>query len=327
MKRVVATVEKGVNYIFHVLTVSGVNFQNDYTKKYVSTIDSEDLKFLKENREFLTFQNGAASELVDPLIFFPAYLNLDSKEKLEKYFKLLVRGLREDSKNDFLKEYEVHIEKRKYWFPEIDSIWFEKIKNKAKFIEKMGLIYVKNFSAYESLVWPDESKKLQEKAEIINRELEMLNLIERWENITKLNFKFDKYQIVLVSSIEGGPNANSLGYDRNVFYYATDLGWLIDFVSHEVGTHILIDFGLPIIKKFISNHEEPAQTEIKKFQEFYMAYECLAQFYNSIVLDKKLSYDLKQFNSNRYLKIYQELYDSGKNSAGDMLGAALKRFK
>ncbi|ONN27361.1 hypothetical protein XJ44_04010 [Thermosipho affectus] len=324
MKKVVATVEKGVNYIFHVFAASGVNFQNDYTKDYSCFLRKEDLEFLKMNREILSFQNGTASKLVDPLIFFPAYLNLDSEEKLQKYFYLLLKALKRRTKEDFLREYADYVKKRRFWFPEINDEWFKNIEDKAELIEKVGKIYKENFSSYESMVWPDVSRKLEEKAKVVNQELEKLDLIRSWEEVTGIDFKFGEYQIVLVFSIENGPNANSLGYDRNVFYSGSRLDWLLDFISHEVGTHILIDLGLPMIKKFISNDRLQTQAEVKQFQQFYMAYECLPQFYNTMVLAKELTYDLIQFKSDKYLRIYGELYDTGKYSAKEMLEIAME---
>lgn len=321
MKRVVTTIEKGTNYIFHLLASAGINFDNEYTTRYSRIVKNEHQKLLEEHKEALSFLNGSAGDLVEHMIFFPAYLNLDSQKKLAEYFGLLSASVVEGQEEHFLKRYSDYIERRNFWIPEINSGWFEKIRKSAKLIEQLGNVYIENFPTYESVVWPEQLKKLREKSAIINRELGGLNLIERWEKLTGIDFKVTEYQIVLVSAIEGGPNANSLGYDRNVFYSDTDLNWTIDFISHEVGTHIMADFGMPLMKKHLL---DPGATDPGWAQRFYMAYECLAQFYNSIVLGREPNYDLKNFNSGEYLKFYRELYKSGIKSGEELLKAAIK---
>jgi hypothetical protein len=322
MKQVVAVVDKGTNYVFHILAASGINFYSEYTDKYSKTLKTKDLDFLLKHKELLSFQNGQVSELVDPIIFFPAYLNLDSQEKIREYFNLLLNALIKDE-TPFNKKYNDYIKRRKLWFPEINSVWFEKIKDKISLIKRFGEIYEENFHTYEKEVWPKEKERLEKKAKEINQELKNLNLIECWEKITGIDFKVTEYQIVLVSAIKNGPNANSLGYDRNVFYSENDLKWTIDFISHEVGTHIMFDIAKEFMKEMYFETNSNIDEKAQKFQRFYKAYECLAQFYNTMVLKRKLNYDLTIFESNKYISFYQKLYNSGVKSYDKLIKAAM----
>lgn len=326
MKQVVAVADKGTNYVFHILAVSGVNFYSDYTEKYSKTLKGEHLDFLKKHKELLSFQNGHASDLVDPIIFFPAYINLDSQEKIKEYFNLLLNALIKDE-TPFIKKYHNYIKKRTLWIPEINSVWFEKIKDKVFLIEKLGEIYVENFQTYETEVWLKEKEKLEEVAKTINQKLEKLNLIERWEKLVGIDFKVPEYQIVLVSAIKNGPNANSLGYDRNVFYSDNELEWTIDFISHEVGTHIMFDSSKTFMKEMFLDTNTTMDDKAQKFQRFYKAYECLAQFYNTKILGEGLSYNLLNFESDKYLSFYHKLYESGTRSYDKLLKAAVETLK
>ncbi|MDK2886467.1 MAG: hypothetical protein PWP54_1025 [Thermosipho sp. (in: thermotogales)] len=326
MKQVVAVVDKGTNYVFHILAASGVNFYSDYTEKYSNTLKRKDLDFLRRHKKLLSFQNGNASELVDPIIFFPAYLNLDSQEKIKEYFNLLLDALIKDEM-PFIKKYHDYIKRRMLWVPEINSVWFEKIKDKVSLIEKLGKIYIENFHTYEKEVWPKEKERLEKVAKEINKKLRKLNLIECWEKLTGIDFKVSEYQIVLVSAIKNGPNANSLGYDRNVFYSENDIELTIDFISHEVGTHIMFDSVKTFMEKMFLNTNTTMDDKTKKFQRFYKAYECLAQFFNTKILGEELNYNLSNFESEKYLSFYSKLYKSGTKSHDKMLKAAMETLK
>jgi hypothetical protein len=203
-------------------------------------------------------------------------------------------------------------------------VWFEKIKNKVSLIKRLGEIYEKNFHTYEKEVWPKEKERLEKKAKEINQELKNLNLIERWEKITGIDFKVTEYQIVLVSAIKNGPNANSLGYDRNVFYSENDLEWTIDFISHEIGTHIMFDIAKEFMKEMYVETNSNIDEKAQKFQRFYKTYECLAQFYNTIVLKRNLNYDLTIFESDKYISFYQKLYTTGVKLYDKLIKAAME---
>ncbi|SHH27888.1 hypothetical protein [Thermosipho atlanticus] len=326
MKQIVVLFDKGTNYIFHILAASGINFYSDYTEKYSKTLKSAHLEFLIGHKALLSFQNGHASELVDPIIFFPAYLNLDSQEKIKEYFDLLLNALIRDEV-PFIKKYRDFIEKRTLWTPEINSGWFNKIKDKVSLIEKLGEIYIENFQTFETEVWPKEREKLIEVAEELNKRLKKLNLIKRWEELVGIDFKVPEYQIILVFAIKNGPNANSLGYDRNVFYSGNNLKWTIDFISHEVGTHIMFNGIKQFMEEIFFETDTDMNDKAQKFQRLYKAYECLAQFYNTKILGKQLSYNLSNFESDKYLSFYHKLYESGIRTYNKMLKVAMETLR
>jgi hypothetical protein len=59
------------------------------------------------------------------------------------------------------------------------------------------------------------------------------NIIQKWEEITGKTFTKDNYHILLCYANKNGLNANSLSYNKNVFYYNSSDKYLRDFVSHK----------------------------------------------------------------------------------------------
>ena len=309
MKKIKLNPELGPNYIFHLLSVSKINYDNGYSRKYESSISRKHRKILQKFKESLSFANGNAGDLVEYMIFFPAYLGLNSQNDFERYFDL-IRKAAHGRSEDFVKEYSERISKRK-WLPEINDRWFETLRTKVEGIEELKEVYIGNFTTYKNQIWPYELSQMEEKSDELSKKLKRLDLIKKWEQITGSDFKAESYEIILVSAIEGGPNANSLGYSRNVFYSGSENGFILDFISHEVGTHILSDALFEFLKS--------PSIESEKMAEFYSAYECLSQFLNSLVLNRKLSYDLKQFNSKHYISVYKKLYNDGVKKPKDLL--------
>lgn len=108
-------------------------------------------------------------------------------------------------------------------------------------------------------------QRLEPRARRLRARLAQLELVARWERATGLAFKTPTYEIALCVACEGGPDAVSAGYDRNHLFYGRDLPYLVQFVSHETGTHILID---TYTQAMASGHHDPPTV--------YAAYESLA---------------------------------------------------
>ena len=124
------------------------------------------------------------------------------------------------------------------------------------------------------------------------------DLIGRWEALVGVEFKYDLYEIVLCSAIKNGPSANSLGYERSVFYSGDDMDYLRKFISHEVGTHILF----PMLKN-LSEGRDPSLS--------YKAFESLARFYNSLILQTSDLYPMgPSYDVDTFFRIYESIYKS-----------------
>jgi hypothetical protein len=144
-------------------------------------------------------------------------------------------------------------------------------------------IFSRRPRASRPAVWPRERPALEAAADCLNSRLAATDLLGRWEEVTGIEFRAPRYDFVLSSAIENGPNANSLGYERTLFRPGPDLAWAVQFMSHEVGTHVLIE----VFRAAMPHHT---------FDRLYRAYECLARFYNRRVLNEPLVYTLPGYD-------------------------------
>ena len=179
-----------------------------------------------------------------------------------------------------------------------DEEWEKIVKPLMPEFRKVAQIFIDNIDGYEP-IWRQVEPVLRERAERWNDKFDKSNIVQDWERITGKTFMKDRYYIILCYANKNGPNANSLSYDMNVFYYGSSDGYIRDLVSHEVGTHLLSEL-------------------LFKLREFdpvrYAALECLAMFYNLKVLkSERLSYTLSQFQCDKFLPLYDKHYYRGIN--------------
>jgi len=74
-KRVIAKVEKGVNYFFHIQAVAKINYNSEYAEKYKNSVYTEDLDYLKRNKDLFLFGNGKIFSVFTVLyLFLPSLL-------------------------------------------------------------------------------------------------------------------------------------------------------------------------------------------------------------------------------------------------------------
>jgi hypothetical protein len=301
-KQVRAVVEIGPNYAFHLMAVARVGFDSEYADQYQSSVLPDDIAFMQKHKELITFAAGTGGDLVDILPGLPATFNLDSKQALEEYFSLLAAGTAKGNFKPFLDQYSSSFEKLQRWIGAvIDENALKPFAAYHEIIARLGEIAVRNFDSYMHDVWKLEEPKLSEVASKIDEYLKNVNRIGRWENQTGLEFKFDLYQILLCSAIKGGPDADSLGYDRVVFYHGSPIEEMCQFISHEIGTHLLID-----------DFRRLAGSNRFAYADLYEAMECLAHYYNTLVLKKpNLAYAhrLSSFHPVEYAEVYRGIHD------------------
>jgi hypothetical protein len=184
-------------------------------------------------------------------------------------------------------------------------------------IVRLRDIIIGNYDNYIADVWPEERPKLERVAVAVNEIYDSFDRIGQWEEFTRLTFKFDVYCILLCSAIKNGPNANSLGYDRVVFYHGSPIEKISDFISHEIGTHI-----------FMGDIKAIAETNRFKWSDFYEGFECLARYFNTLVLNRTdLSYTMGDYHVDEYMNIYGELRRLNPDiSVRELLEQGVKRF-
>ncbi|HCJ10626.1 MAG TPA: hypothetical protein DHW14_05615 [Clostridiales bacterium] len=313
MKPIEAVVEKGPNYAFHLMAVAGVGFESDYGERYRHTVTAEDRALLAELRDPLTFGDGRAGPLVLPVIFLPSYLNLDTVPAIREYFERLDRALAGDPQA-FLGRYRAPLRRLcEDWVETVDERWLAAGAGFRGPIARLGRLFVRNFPTYEAEVWPAERPGMEEVASRLDRHFAGRDVIGAWERFTGLEFRAARYQIVLVSATKNGPDANSLGYDRNVFYPYQDFDTLTQLMSHETGTHLLID----LIKAF-TWPDADGRVRLRgkgrplyDFDLVYRGFENLCRFYNSLVLGAPVLYDMgRDYRTEEFDAVYRRLHAS-----------------
>ena len=319
-KDIIATVEKFPNYIFHILAVAKINYNSDYANKYRWAIEHQDLEYLYNSRKLLEFGNGSSSDLTYLFIFLPAYINFESEGEVEKYFQLVKYSV-ENNDIQLLADqyYEYLLEQEKWTYDNVFG-YLEHLCNNLHLKSKetvkvLSDIYIRNYIKYDK-VWEIEKGNIVKRSKELNKRLLEEDYILKWENLTGLDFLYDKYEIVLCSANANGPDANSLGYERNLFYSGYDIDKTMEFISHEVGTHILIH----IIKELWGQFHG---------QILYSAYESLVKFYNKIIFEEdQISYSLEQFNDNEFFHIYNEITEENSNIKGmELICEGIRRWE
>jgi len=172
------------------------------------------------------------------------------------------------------------------------------------------------------LVWPKVRPILVDRAAALNGKIQP-GLIEKWEEITGLEFQGSQYRVVLYYAGKKGPSWNNLSLEKNSAYYNHSDEHMLGMISHEIGIHVM----LPVLEEYITKylHEIP---RIEKpginGDVSYMAFESLAAFYNELVSDGKLH---TGYDSNDYpffKTLFGELLKEGASPL-DMYIQAVKR--
>jgi hypothetical protein len=304
-KKIEAVVEIGPNYIFHLMAVARVGFNSEYADIYHESVKSLDITYLQSQKEQLSFLFGHGGDLVGLIINLPAYFCLNNQTAFSQYFKILEDGYTQRNFGRWFEYYEKNLKDLIIWFGVDDfnaylTDWLIQIySGYREIISKIAEIIDRNFENYIKQVWPIEIEKLNATALQINEYFGEKNIISEWEFLTGRIFKSDHYQIVLSSAIKNGPNANSLGYDRVVFHHDRPFEYTTQLISHEIGTHILIDI-----------FNEIKKLDIYEYDLLYATYECLAKFYNCKILEIEITaYDIKHQNASRIRNIFHSIYN------------------
>jgi hypothetical protein len=298
VKSILVAVDKGPNYIFHLAALACAGFRSDYVDEYARTVAPGDLEILRRHGDRLNFGfgSGHGGDLASLLVFHPAYLDLDSVQEFREFFALLDGGLATGTFARFLARYSKEHDELRNWTFEVDERWLSPFRGSRDVIGELGGVYERTLPAYDSAVWPVESGKMAGAAERLNGYFAERDMIGKWEEVTGLTFKCPTYRIILCSALKDGPNANSLGYEKNTFYYGYGFDWTTDFISHEVGSHILVDVWKEAMASGGSDYLA------------YRAVENLARFYNFRVLGKETLYGMSgQYYCDEFRSVYAEI--------------------
>lgn len=293
------------NFISSIYSVGEIGFLKSPELMYVD-MSAADKKTLQKARELFEFGNGKCGRFTFPVYFLPCYYDISSAAEYKAYVSELKKALRTNSYKEFLKRYPVNFDDvfmkgESSFFNQSQKIWEKQTQPKLDELFEVLDIFAKYASEYEQRFWKDDKRSLEKKADFFNQYFEKEDIIGRWEQLLNKSFNGD-YHIYLCRHNSYGPDANSICFDRNIFCAYKYENRVIDFVSHEVATHLFYE------EAFLS--DSLASLREQNEEVFYAATESLAMFLNGKLLGKKLSYEMKNFRGAEFCEIYEKAYQS-----------------
>ncbi|MEW6307451.1 MAG: hypothetical protein AB1492_00155 [Bacillota bacterium] len=272
-KPVVAVVEKGVNYIFHLLAVGKVGYDSRYGDRYARSVAASDLGSLRRHANLLVFGDGRGfGPLTALLVFIPAFLNLDTADKLDRYCHGLKAAIGLGEPERFCSLYDTALAELGDWIEDCLDRTHQAIKHahadcREPALELCDVVH-RSFLVYDAQVWTEQLPALTAKALELNALCAKADIIRRWEEGTGLQYRRPAFAVSLCSANANGPDANDLGYDRNVHYSGRTPTDILSFACHEVGVRLIAP-----VRRGLLRELTPAQA-----QSAYWVNETLAEY-------------------------------------------------
>lgn len=291
------------NVISSIYSVGEIGFQKAPDLTYVD-ISASDKETLQQERKLIEFGNGDSGHFTFPAYFLPCYLDVSSAEEYKEYVSALKKALLANNFDEFLKRYpvnfkDVFMKENRSFFTQSKGDWEKYTKPSLEKFFKVLDIFAKYAAEYEQRFWNEDKRLLLEKASYFNAYFEKQDIIGKWEQLLGKSFNGD-YRIYLCRHNSYGPDANSICFDRNIFCAFKYENRVIDFVSHEVGTHLFFE------EAFLNDSLKKLRKD--NYRVFYAAFESLAMFLNGKVMEKNVSYSLDNFRAKEFGEIYAKVY-------------------
>lgn len=313
--RVVVDPARG--YVFHLLAVAGVGYDSPYGERYRNTVPASDRELLATHARSLSFADGQLGPLAAAFVFLPLNMGLDSGEALAEFFSLLLAGV-EGETDPFQERYRQELDRVRLLLPFDAAEYLPALAPYRDQVAGIAGVYRRNWDVYLRHVWPAERPTLEARAAMLESRLRDMDLIRRWEEATGTTFKLDRYELALSSAMAGGPDAVSVAYGRNHFHHDRDPDHMVQFISHEVGTHVLID-----------SFNQVMASGMAPFPTVYAAYESLALFYNreAVLGPDGFMMALPEYDSTRFARIYGQLREADPEITPDeLLGRGIQVY-
>lgn len=278
------------SYVGHLLGLSEIFHDGEYSQKYSKFVSNSDIAWLNRNKELFKWGNGMAGPLFGYCLLISGYVNPSNEQRIREYFESLKLIGDTSDVSCLLKAFPELIEYQLNWGRLDHPQAIEMLKSYTNEINQFKDILISNWNQFIENVWPVEQNRIMEAVDTINQKLSEYELIEKWEKATGFEFQCNKYEFVLSSGMRKAPRFNSLGYDKNWVYFETPL--LFESIIHEIGTHLL----RPIQQSIMSDFE---------YLHVYNSFETLCCVLTEIIfkdvgLRGSILKDSKVFDSDSY---------------------------
>lgn len=237
MNTVFCSAEIFPSYIGHMLGISDICHDCEYSGKYSSFVLKPDITWLNEHKELIQWGNGLASPLFGYCLLISGYVNPSTSIEIKKYYESLILLAEKGNASPLVNAFPVLNDYQRKWARLDQPQAIEMLKYYRDNIREFMHILLRNWDKFQQSVWPMEQESIQAKAENMNHRLSKFDLVGKWEQATGFEFQCNQYEFVLSSGMKKAPRFNSLGYDKNWVYFDTPL--LFEGIIHEIGTHLL----------------------------------------------------------------------------------------
>ena len=235
-KKFVLSVEFLPNLILHVLAAAGVGYDPTYGRRFRDSLT------LWEKSFFARLPKGAfhprTGDLFLPFLVFPSYFSARNVEEARVVFQALIAAYERKGLVPLNKAFPQKTESLQVWWDNatgqimgLDAPGVKDLKEFSKVVLSYGSRFYEEF-------WKEKKKEIEEVRSYLEAVFLKKDVIGAWEALTGQRFKFPCFNVVLCEA-NRRLDGVSLGYERDLFYFKRDRQELIDFVVHEVGTHLL----------------------------------------------------------------------------------------
>ncbi|MCL2549251.1 MAG: hypothetical protein FWE76_08815 [Symbiobacteriaceae bacterium] len=246
MTKIRAVVCRNASYVYHMLSVAKVGYDNDYGRRYAGLHPEDDLSVLLCHADMLTVSGGQhTGKLYGLLVAAPA--SIGDHPDVMKYYDYLLHifsetGTMPDSCVDQIRR---DIPDRKAFGLSVRNPDITLYGGYEPQIIEICEVMRRNFPVYAEKVWDIEKPILEDYIARVNDILRERDLEQRWEVLTGYSFGESSFYAIICNSLRGGAQAIDISEDKNVFNVAETLGGELlytlraDVISHEFGIYIL----------------------------------------------------------------------------------------
>ena len=206
MNKIRFAANEDTNYVFHMLSVAGCGYHNEYGERHRPLYPQEDLAVLKENEALLTVSGGAhLGALYGALVIEPARGKVPAGEYYAGLLQAVPKGL---------EEY-------------------------ADVIRRIAGVMARHYAHYLENIWDVEREKLTAYIPQVRRLFEEVDFTDRAEGLVGTEFA-GCFTATLVTSTENGAEAIDISDEQDIFGIERTPLDAFYFIGHEFIIYLLM---------------------------------------------------------------------------------------
>jgi len=296
-------VNRETNYIYHMLSVAGCGYDNEYGAKYRSLHSQDDLMILKSNESLITVAGGEhCGELYQWLISVPASLQALAMTYYEALIHLFKTGDIDENTARYGSLYSVFIPAN-----DMNLNDFYEYYKKFDSIVSICEIMLRNYPIYCANVWKENEKELLTYANEVEKIFNENGFSDKLEEITREKLQ-KNFVATFCNSIDGGAEAIDISETQDVFGVGRNYEWAVKFISHE--------FIIYLLKQALVN------TTAFQDLKYWLYTESLAEFYLSLTGNGG-GFDKGQ----NVIEFYNEIYQKNNTiTSAELYNRAIDKF-